>query len=142
LMWSQKPVFILYRDTLNLYTPCAGMPLGTLWHLLVRTLSECGTWVLEAMESVFMSSVAMATNFTPVYFIQITRHYWSLVVIRYTLTAYMCFSILSSLMYVSVFLPSCSLYGGKNRETIKFSVLLSTVDLMLDSKIYWLAIYG
>jgi hypothetical protein len=37
-------------------------------------------------------------------------------------------------MYVSVFLPSCSLYGGKNRETIIFSVLFSMVDLMLTQR--------
>jgi len=129
------------RDTLNLYTPCAGMPLGTLWHLLVRTLSECGTWVLEAMESVFMSSVAMAINFTPVYFIQITPHYWSLVAIRYTHCQYEFLHFVLSDVCICLS-PIMFTLWGSNRETIKFSVLFSTVDLMLDSKIYWLAIYG
>jgi hypothetical protein len=71
------------RDTPSPYTQCAGMPLGTLWHLLVRTQSECGTWAWVVMESVFMNSIAMATSSIHVCFTLIIHPYWSLAVIRY-----------------------------------------------------------
>ena len=75
----------LCRDIPSLYIQCAGMLLGTLSLLLVRTLWGSGTWDLVVLRGIVCTSlVAMAISSTHACSIQIILLCWLLVVIRYT----------------------------------------------------------
>lgn len=90
-----------------------------------------------------MSSIAMATNFTRVCFIQTIHHYQSLAAIRYALCQCKHVFILFSLMLALFFQSHMFIQVGcENGVRIEGFVLYQGQYILLDWLVYWLAICG